>query len=165
MMLTSLRQPATWIALLALLVAGAGTGYAAAQLTGADIKNASLTGKDIKNGSLSAKDGDGSFEGERGPIGPRGPAGATGATGPGTTFTTVTNVVNSAGAVTQLEGTADCALGAHVVSGGHVLTSGTNVTDVNVTRSYAVDTDSWLIRAFSSTSQTIQLTVIATCAS
>jgi hypothetical protein len=153
MMLTSLRQPATWIALLALLVAGAGTGYAAAQLTGADIKNASLTGKDIKNGSLSAKDGDGSFEGERGPI------------GPGTTFTTVTNVVNSAGAVTQLEGTADCALGAHVVSGGHVLTSGTNVTDVNVTRSYAVDTDSWLIRAFSSTSQTIQLTVIATCAS
>ena len=48
--------PSLAISVAALLVALGGTGYAAATLTGADIKNQTVTGKDVKNGSLKAKD-------------------------------------------------------------------------------------------------------------
>jgi hypothetical protein len=49
-----------------------GTGYAAATITGADVKNSSLTGKDVKNKSLSVKDFKGSVAGPQGPAGPAG---------------------------------------------------------------------------------------------
>ena len=38
------------------LLLGGGTAYAAAKITGKDIKNKSVTGKDIKNSSLSGTD-------------------------------------------------------------------------------------------------------------
>jgi hypothetical protein len=44
------------VSTLCLLVLLGGTSYAAAQITGKDIKNSSLTGKDVKNGSLKGKD-------------------------------------------------------------------------------------------------------------
>jgi hypothetical protein len=53
-------SPVTWmslvIAVLALMVAVTGAGYAALVVTGKDVKNSSLTGKDVKNSSLSGKD-------------------------------------------------------------------------------------------------------------
>lgn len=53
-----LRRPSasTVIASLALVAALGGTSYAAATITGSDIKNSSLRGRDIKNGSLTGKD-------------------------------------------------------------------------------------------------------------
>jgi hypothetical protein len=50
-------SPAMLVALVALFVAGSGTGIAASRLiTGTQIKDASLTGKDIRNASLTGKD-------------------------------------------------------------------------------------------------------------
>lgn len=74
-------SPATVLAALALSVAMGGTGYAAATVTGANVKNSSLTGKDVKNKSLSAKDFKGSVQGPQGPAGPAGAAGAVRAFG------------------------------------------------------------------------------------
>jgi len=47
---------ATVASTLALVEALAGSSYAAAQITGADIKNGTITGADIKGGSLPARD-------------------------------------------------------------------------------------------------------------
>ena len=92
------------LAVVALLVALGGTGYAAVQVTGDDVRDGSLTGADIRDGSLGAADlaarvragvktADQRARGPRGPRGPRGfrgnrgrpgaagPTGATGATG------------------------------------------------------------------------------------
>ena len=44
------------MATLALFVALGGTSYAAATITGADVRNGSLTGKDVKNRSLTGVD-------------------------------------------------------------------------------------------------------------
>lgn len=77
---------------LALLIALGGTSYAAATITGKDVKDGSLTGKDIKNNSLTGKDiKNGSLRaadfkagelpaGPPGIQGPPGPQGAPGAT-------------------------------------------------------------------------------------
>ena len=72
------------IAYIALFVAIGGTSYAAATITGRDIKNSSLTGVDVRNGTLLKKDfKKGSLP--RGATGAQGPAGPTGAAGlPGT---------------------------------------------------------------------------------
>lgn len=43
------------VALIALFAALGGVSYAAATITGKDIKNGSITGKDVKKGSLTAK--------------------------------------------------------------------------------------------------------------
>ncbi len=57
MNLSRLRpSPAMLVALLALVMACAGTSYAAITITGKNVKNNSLTGKDIKNGSATGKD-------------------------------------------------------------------------------------------------------------
>lgn len=80
--------PATIIASIALLVALAGTGYAAATLPRNSVGNAQLqsnavTSSKVKNGSLLKVD----FKsgqiptGPRGPVGPPGPPGAPGAAG------------------------------------------------------------------------------------
>lgn len=53
-----MRRPsyAAIAATAALVLAASGTGaYAAAQITGKDVKNGSLTGKDVKSGSLAGK--------------------------------------------------------------------------------------------------------------
>ena len=99
-------SPAFVLALIALIVALSGTGYAATKitskdvknnsLTGADIKNNSLRGADIRNGSVGANDlkrgvrrrlgigganGAPGLQGATGPQGPAGPQGSPGANG------------------------------------------------------------------------------------
>lgn len=49
-------SPAFVLALIALIVALSGTGYAATKITSKDVKNNSLTGADIKNNSLRGAD-------------------------------------------------------------------------------------------------------------
>ncbi|HEU4702119.1 MAG TPA: hypothetical protein VFS37_06510 [Conexibacter sp.] len=49
-------SPGLVIAVVALVLALGGGAYAAATITGADIRNGSITGKDVKNGSLTGKD-------------------------------------------------------------------------------------------------------------
>lgn len=81
-------SPALVIALIALFVSLGGTGYAAAKIGSAqiknnsiqskDIKNNQVAGRDVKNSSLMAKD----FKAGQLPAGPQGAAGPTGATGP-----------------------------------------------------------------------------------
>ena len=97
-------SPAFVLALIALIVALSGTGYAATKitskdvknnsLTGADIKNNSLRGADIRNGTVGANDlkrrlrnqlrvaGANGAPGAPGAQGPAGPQGPTGPTGP-----------------------------------------------------------------------------------
>ena len=60
-------------------VAGA---YAAAKITGRQIKDSTITGKDVKNRSLTPTDFRGSVRGSRGLTGAQGPQGAPGAQGP-----------------------------------------------------------------------------------
>lgn len=48
--------PSFVVAVLALLVAVGGTGFAAGQITSSQIKNGTITGKDIKDRSLTGKD-------------------------------------------------------------------------------------------------------------
>lgn len=58
-------SPAMLVALLALVLACAGTSYAAITVTGKNVQNNSLTGKDLKNGSVTGKDAkNGSFGGK-----------------------------------------------------------------------------------------------------
>lgn len=88
-------SPATIIALVALVVALGGTGYAVVALQPnsvgtAQLRNAAVTSKKVKNGSLMAVDfkkgqlprGPRGYEGEVGATGATGPTGATGAQGP-----------------------------------------------------------------------------------
>jgi hypothetical protein len=91
-------SPAFVLALIALIVALSGTGYAATKITSKDVKNNSLTGADIKNNSLRGADirngtvGPADLQrrlrnqlrvgGASGAPGPQGAPGAPGATGP-----------------------------------------------------------------------------------
>ncbi len=132
-----LRRRATFantVSVVALLVALGGTGYAAVQVTGDDVRDGSLTGADVRDGSLrpvdltagAVKTADQAARGPRGRRGPRGfrglrgrpgAAGPTGATGaPGAT------------------GPSGAAAGyAHVNSDGTVdLARSKNITGVNV---------------------------------
>ncbi len=61
------------VAAATVLVAVSGGSYAAARITGADVKNGSLSGADVKNNSLTKKDFKGSVAGPQGPPGPAGP--------------------------------------------------------------------------------------------
>jgi hypothetical protein len=80
------RRHTTVVAYLALCVALGGSAYAAATLTGANIKDRTITGRDVKNGSLGPSKLSGatiaSLAGERGPAGPPGPKGDMGEAGP-----------------------------------------------------------------------------------
>lgn len=79
-------RPTTLIASVALLLALGGSAYAAATITGKDIKANSITSPKIKNGTLKTKDLSSStvnaLKGQTGPAGPAGPKGDTGAAGP-----------------------------------------------------------------------------------
>ena len=81
------------IACIALFAALGGTSYAAAKITGANVKDNTLTTKDIRNKSLLAKDfkpgqlpagpqGAAGPQGQQGPQGPQGPQGQQGPEGP-----------------------------------------------------------------------------------
>jgi hypothetical protein len=86
---------AALVAIVAVVIAAAGTATAATLITGADVKNGSLTGADVKNGSLSGSDvrnrslgisdislsARNALHGQRGAAGSNGTAGAKGATG------------------------------------------------------------------------------------
>lgn len=49
-------SPSFVVAVLALVLAAGGTGYAAGKVTSADIKDNTITGRDVKNGSLERRD-------------------------------------------------------------------------------------------------------------
>ena len=89
-MLIRLRRNLTYanvMATVAVFIALGGSAYAAAKITGKNVKNGSLTGRDVKNNSLTGKDvkrlGPADFKAGALPQGPRGPAGRTGPAGPG----------------------------------------------------------------------------------
>jgi hypothetical protein len=87
---------ATVLAYTALFLSLGGTGYAAAKVTGKDVRDGSLTAAEIKDGSLRARDfragdlpagpqgpsGPAGAKGDAGPAGPPGPAGPIGIAGP-----------------------------------------------------------------------------------
>ena len=106
-----LPSPAMVVALLALATATAGSAYAAATITGKDIKNSSITGKDVKNRSLLARDFK-SGQLRRGARGARGPQGSQGPKGdkgnPGTPGSpaqaTRWALINEAGAIEEQSG-------------------------------------------------------------
>ena len=84
-MLIRIRRHLTYanvVSTLCLFVLLGGSAYAAAKITGRNVKNGSLTGRDVKNNSLTGKDvkrlGPADFKAGALPEGPRGPAGATG---------------------------------------------------------------------------------------
>ena len=106
----SLRKPspALFVSIAALVVATAGTSYAAAQYGSEDIRNNSLTGRDIANDSVQSKDiQDGTlrtrdFRDGVLTAGPAGPAGETGPQGPAGAGRWV--LVDAAGAIVAQSG-------------------------------------------------------------
>ena len=86
-MLIRIRRHLTYanvVSTLCLFALLGGSAYAAAKITGKNVKNGSLTGKDVKNNSLTGKDvkrlGPADFK--RGAL-PKGPPGPAGPAGPG----------------------------------------------------------------------------------
>jgi hypothetical protein len=81
-----LRRHTTAVAYLALFAALGGSAYAAATITGSNIKDGTVTGKDVKNRSLGTNklsaSAVSSLAGKPGPAGPQGPMGAKGERGP-----------------------------------------------------------------------------------
>ena len=90
-----LGRHGTAVAYLALFAALGGSAYAAATVTGSNIKDGTVTGKDVKNrslgtsklsasavSSLTGQPGPAGPQGENGAAGERGPIGMTGAQGP-----------------------------------------------------------------------------------
>lgn len=69
------------VAVVALVVACAGSATAATLITGKQIKNSSITGKDVKNKSITGKDIKGRLAGRTGSQGAQGAQGATGSQG------------------------------------------------------------------------------------
>jgi hypothetical protein len=80
------RRHGTAVAYLALFAALGGSAYAAATITGKNIKDGTITGRDVKNASLGknklSATAVSSLTGERGPAGPQGPKGDRGEQGP-----------------------------------------------------------------------------------
>ena len=82
----------------------------------------------------------------------------------GITQTSAATIVDTA---TIKELTADCPAGTKVTGGGYVLGSVTNDDDVSAVRNYAVDADTWLVRAQALPANPPvdwSLTVVANCA-
>jgi hypothetical protein len=162
---TSRINPALIVAIIALVVAIGGTAYAVKKVSGKQIKDESVTGKDVKDGSLTADDADDSLQGEAGPRGPQGLQGPQGPEGPPATanFTTVT--ATSPTNVNGKEFGADCPEGSEVIGGGFVI-GGPTGAEVGVPRSYAIDEDTWFVRAAPvGAPANFHITVIAHCVS
>jgi hypothetical protein len=112
-----------------------GSAFAAATITGKNIKNSSITGKDVKNKSLTKKDFKGSVRGRRGATGPAGPS-VTGqitvVNSPQVAFGP-SDVVQSAAAF--------CPAGQRVVSGG-----GASISDEQLAATEATgDRSGWFV--------------------
>lgn len=90
-----------------------GSAYAAATVTGKNIKNSSITGKDVKNRSLTKKDFRGSVRGRQGPSGAPGVNGASGISGLQRVFVASAIDSNTTKAVT-----ATCPPGKSAIGGG-----------------------------------------------
>lgn len=70
------------VAIIALVAVLGGSAYAAAKITGKDIKNSTITTKDVKDGTLRSQDfSDEAKDSLRGANGPQGVTGATGSAG------------------------------------------------------------------------------------
>lgn len=147
-------SPAMIVALIALLVATAGTATAttAALITGKQIANGTITGIKIKNKSIGAKKLVGNFRGPAGPAGVAGTAGPAGPAGPAPDTTliykktesdarylrgTVTVVASSGNIPSASFGaaTATCPAGHQVIGGGG---DPLNVATMFITGSYAM---------------------------
>jgi hypothetical protein len=80
------RRHSTAVAYVALFAALGGSAYAAATITGKNIKDGTITGRDIKDRSLGtgklSPTALGSLKGQPGPAGPQGPKGDRGEQGP-----------------------------------------------------------------------------------
>jgi hypothetical protein len=140
-----------------------GSAVAGGLITGSQIQNGSVTGRDIKDHSLTLKDIKGSA-GPQGDVGPVGPAGQPGSS----TLGGVEQVTKSTETTTDRpkELIVDCPRGP-VLSGGFVVYPPEFPTEqgkLRVLRSYALDADSWLVRATSDDGLLKwQLTVVAVC--
>src|SRR5215217_7679896 len=79
------RRHTTAVAYLALFAALGGSAYAAATITGKNIKDGAITGRDVKNRSLGTSKlsatAVSSLTSERGPAGPKGETGSAGPQG------------------------------------------------------------------------------------
>jgi hypothetical protein len=170
----TLTQPATLIALVALVVAMAGTAVAADLIDGHDVENGSLTGKDVKNKSLKPADFSGSVAGPAGPrgaMGPLGPAGPAGPTGPAGAANITYSQKQASTAMDNTspkELSVSCDPGSKVTGGGFVVATASGSGDAgktSVSRNYAVDSDSWLVRVYAipTSTPTFSLTVVADC--
>jgi hypothetical protein len=156
-----LPSPAMVIALIALLIATAGTAYGVKsvrhypEFNGVDIIDNSLTSADIKNGSLGRVDMSSSAlrslrglrgaQGPAGPQGPQGPAGINGAAGAQGAPGPVKVVYRASGSISQDpfsqdSGVAQCDAGLYAVGGG-VVTSG-DYDQQQVNSSWPVPTNS-----------------------
>jgi hypothetical protein len=148
-----------------------GTGYAATQLSGSNIKAGTITGKQIKKhslpaGKLSAK-AIASLKGApgpQGPAGPAGPAGNDGARGPAgiVGFQTVSSDNIDLAGVDQKQGVATCPPGTFVVGGGVKLSSAASPY-VWVNDSYQDGVDTWVADVTNHTGTSMTFTVRATC--
>lgn len=146
----------------------AGTAVAGSMITGADVKDGSLTGKDVKDHSLTPRDFRGSTTGPAGKAGDQGPPGPQGEPGSagGAPETELIQKATETEKTTPKELVVDCPNGP-VLSGGFVLHSSEveGQNNLRAVRSYALDSDSWLVRAIDDSASTSwQLTVVAVCA-
>ena len=73
--------PSAVIAVIALVLACAGSAVAGSKITGKKIKDETITAKDVKDGSLTAAELSGDFTGPQGPAGTNGTNGTDGTDG------------------------------------------------------------------------------------
>lgn len=141
-------SPGVVLGAIAVFVAMSGSAYAAAKITGAQIKDGTVTSADIRNNSLTTADlSNGAVNAMRGHAGPAGPAGPAGAAGPaGPSVVGALNTVSSAqvpfGPTDVVMGAvAYCPSGQRVVSGG-----GISVSDEQIAASEpTTDRAGWVV--------------------
>ena len=164
-----LPSPSLAVSITALVVAMGGTGYAATQLSGSNIKAGTITGKQVKKHSLPAGKLSATaiapLRGAQGPAGPAGPAGAAGADGaPGPAgilgIRTVASGDLALPSISQQHGSVKCPAGWIVVGGG-VKTSVASPS-VAVSNDYPEGMDTWSadVTNNSYTAMTFQLRAI-----
>jgi len=121
-----LARPGVVLGIVAVVLAGSTGAFAAAKITGAQIKDNTITGRDIKNRSIGTADlsraAARALKGEPGPAGPPGPQGVPGPAGPAGP-NVVSKLVPVGGTASLPAGeldifTIDCPAGQSVVSGG-----------------------------------------------
>jgi hypothetical protein len=162
-------SPAMAVAMLALFISLAGTGYAAIKLpansvgtkqlktdavTSAKVKNGALRSKDFASGQLPA--GPAGPQGAQGPAGPAGPKGDQG--GPGATK--VVMRVNGPGAVQAF-----CQFGEVAVGGGGISTDGFLTESQPLPFSSGSPPTGWIVDAKKADGTAAMATAWVVCAS